>query len=110
VAVNDFVQVVTTTELQEDARRIADLLVEKCLAACVQIVGPVTSVYRWKGKVESAQEWQCLIKTRQDLLDDVSDAIREIHPYEVPEIVAVPIVAGSRDYLTWLEEQTTKPG
>ncbi len=103
---NDFVQVVTTAEGQEDARRIADLLVEKRLAACVQIVGPVTSVYRWQGKVESAQEWQCLIKTRQDLLDDVSEAIREIHPYEVPEIIAVPIVAGSRDYLTWLEEQT----
>lgn len=107
---NDFVQVVTTTERQEDARRIADLLVENRLAACVQIGGPITSVYRWQGKVERAQEWQCHIKTRQDLLDDVSEAIREIHPYEVPEIIAVPIVAGSRDYLTWLEEQTTRPG
>jgi periplasmic divalent cation tolerance protein len=103
---NDFVQVVTTTERQEDARQIADLLVEKRLAACVQIVGPLTSVYRWQGKVESAQEWQCQIKTRQALLDDVSDAIREVHPYEVPEIIAVPIVAGSREYLIWLEEQS----
>ena len=103
---NDFVQIVTTTERQEDARRIADLLVEKRLAACVQIAGPVTSVYRWQGKVESAQEWQCQIKTRQALLDDVSEAIREVHPYEVPEIIALPIVAGSRDYLVWLEEQT----
>lgn len=103
---NDFLQMVTTTERQEDARRIADLLVERHLAACVQIVGPITSVYRWQGKVESAQEWQCQIKTRQALLDDVSDAIREIHPYEVPEIIAVPIVAGSREYLIWLEEQT----
>ena len=103
---NDFLQIVTTTERQEDARRIADLLVEKRLAACVQIVGPVTSIYRWQGKVESAQEWQCQIKTRQALLDDVADAIRETHPYEVPEIVAVPIVAGSREYLIWLEEQT----
>jgi len=103
---NDFLQIVTTTERQEDARRIADVLVEKRLAACVQIVGPVTSVYRWQGKVESAQEWQCQIKTRQALLDDVADAIREIHPYDVPEIVAIPIVAGSREYLVWLEEQT----
>ncbi len=103
---NDFLQMVTTTERQEDARRIADRLVEKRLAACVQIVGPVTSVYRWQGKVESAQEWQCLIKTRQDLVDDVERAIREVHPYELPEIIAVPIVAGSRQYMTWLEEQT----
>ncbi len=103
---NDFVQVVTTTGREEDARRIADLLVEKRLAACVQIVGPVRSVYRWEGKVESAQEWQCQIKTRQALLDELSEAIREVHPYQVPEIIALPIVAGSRDYLTWLEEQT----
>ncbi len=103
---NDFVQVVTTAQREEDARRIADLLVEKRLAACVQIVGPITSVYRWKGQVESAREWQCQIKTRQSLLDDLFDAIRAAHPYEVPEIVALPIVAGSRDYLTWLEEQT----
>ena len=103
---NEFVQVVTTTEREEDARRIADLLVEKRLAACVQIVGPITSVYRWKGQVESAQEWQCQIKTRQSLLDDLFDAIRAAHPYEVPEIVALPIVAGSQEYLTWLEEQT----
>ena len=59
---NDFLQIVTTTECQKDARRIADLVVKKRLAACVQIVGPVTSVYRWQGKVESAQEWQCQIK------------------------------------------------
>jgi periplasmic divalent cation tolerance protein len=103
---NDFVQVVTTTDREEDARRIAGVLVEKRLAACVQIVGPISSVYRWQGKVESAREWQCQIKTRQALLDDLSESIREVHPYEVPEIIAVPIVAGSRDYLTWLEEQT----
>ena len=103
---NEYVQVVTTAERQEDARKIADLLIEKRLAACVQIVGPVTSVYRWQGKVESAQEWQCLIKTRHALFDDVAEAICKVHPYEVPEIIAVPIVAGSRDYLRWLEEQT----
>lgn len=103
---SDFVQVVTTAEREEDARRIADLLVEKRLAACVQIVGPITSVYRWKGQIESAQEWQCQIKTRQSLLDDLFDAIQAAHPYEVPEILALPILAGSREYLSWLEEQT----
>jgi periplasmic divalent cation tolerance protein len=104
---SDFLQIVTTTEREEDARQIADLLIEKRLAACVQIVGPVTSVYRWQGKVESATEWQCLIKTRQALSDNVVQAIREIHAYEVPEIIALPIVGGSRDYLIWLEEQTS---
>ena len=103
---SEYVQVVTTAEHREDARRIADLLVEKHLAACVQIVGPVTSVYRWQGKVESAEEWQCLIKTRHALVDEVAEAIREVHPYEVPEIIAAPIVAGSRDYLDWIESQT----
>jgi periplasmic divalent cation tolerance protein len=104
---NEYIQVVTTAERQEDARRIADLLVAKRLAACVQIVGPVTSVYRWQGKVESAEEWQCLIKTRHALADDVAEAIREVHPYDLPEIIAVPIVTGSREYLTWLTEQTS---
>ena len=106
---NEFLQIVTTTEREEDARRIADLLIERRLAACVQILGPVTSVYRWKGKIDSAREWQCQIKTCQPLLDEVADTIRDVHPYEVPEIIALPIVAGSREYLTWLEEQT-QPG
>jgi len=102
---SDFLQIVTTTEHQQDARRIADLLVDKHLAACVQIVGPITSVYRWQGKVESTQEWQCLIKTHQRRFDEVAHAIRAVHPYEVPEIIALSIVAGSPDYLAWLEEQ-----
>ena len=102
---NDYIQVVTTTEHQEDARRIADLLVEKRLAACAQIVGPITSVYRWQGKVETAQEWQCQIKTRRELFGALAEAIRTAHPYEVPEIVAVPFTAGSRDYLGWLRDE-----
>ena len=101
-----FIQVVTTTATQEDARKIAGALVEQRLAGCVQIVGPIESSYRWQGKIETAAEWQCWIKTRHELYDKVEQAIRKLHTYEVPEILAVPIVAGSKPYLRWLDEIT----
>ena len=103
------IQVVTTTARREEAQRIASELVEARLAACVQIVGPITSTYRWQGKVENDQEWQCLIKTRGDLFVRVEEAIRHIHPYEVPEILAMPVIAGSASYLAWLDSQTIDP-
>lgn len=103
-AMNEFVQVMTTTQRKEDAQRIAEVLVEKRLAACVQIVGPITSLFRWQGQIESVEEWQCHIKTRAALYEDVEREVRANHPYEVPEILALPIVAGSRDYLAWLRE------
>lgn len=99
---NEYLQVFTTTEKREDADKIASTLVEKKLAACVQIVGPITSTYRWKGKIETAQEWLCLLKTRSDLYPELEKAIKDLHPYETPEIIAVPILAGSQDYLQWL--------
>lgn len=97
-----YVQVVTTTEKKEDAEKIAITLVEGKLAACVQIVGPIVSTYRWKGTVETATEWQCVIKSREGLFPEIEKAIKAVHPYEVPEIIAVPIIAGSNDYLEWL--------
>ena len=100
-----YIQVFTTTEEKNDAERIAKALVEKRVAACVQIIGPITSTYHWKGKLETAQEWLCLIKTRRDLYDEVEGLIKEIHPYETPEIIAVPFVAGSREYLEWLRNE-----
>ena len=100
------IQVVTTTALREEAERIARELVETRLAACVQIVGPISSTYRWQGKIETDEEWQCWAKTRGDLFARVEEAIRRIHPYEVPEILAVPVVAGSARYLAWLDAQT----
>ena len=100
-----YLQVITTTATRADAEKIAADLVEKRLAACVQIVGPVQSTYRWNGKIEQTVEWQCLIKSRQDLFCDVEQAIREIHPYETPEIIAVAIVAGSNDYRQWLRDE-----
>lgn len=100
-----YVQVVTTTETSEDAEEIARALVEQRLAACVQIVGPIRSIYRWQGQIQTSQEWQCWAKTRAERWDEVCEAIRRLHPYEVPEILAVPIEAGSDTYLKWLDEQ-----
>jgi periplasmic divalent cation tolerance protein len=106
----DHVQIVTTTATKEDAQRIAQTLVEARLTACVQIVGPITSTYRWRGEIETAQEWQCVAKTRGDLYARVEETIRRTHSYEVPEIVALPIVAESPDYARWLDEQTRGDG
>jgi len=102
---SDHIEVVTTTAAQDEARRIARSLVEARLAACVQVRGPIHSTYRWKGQVETAEEWQCVAKTRRDLYARVEQAIRELHPYEVPEILAVAIVQASPAYAQWLDEQ-----
>ncbi len=101
-------QVFTTTETEADARKIAEVLVNEQLAACVQIVGPIMSTYRWQGKIETAGEWLCIIKTTQEAYDDLESAIRGMHSYEVPEILAVPVVAGSRDYIDWLRGSVKK--
>jgi periplasmic divalent cation tolerance protein len=101
----DYLQVMTTTASQEDAERIAGALVEGHLAACIQIVGPIRSIYRWQGNVETSQEWLCLIKSRQDRYAEIEATIHRLHPYEVPEILAMPITAGSANYLAWLDAQ-----
>ena len=102
-----FIQVMTTTEKREDAERIARRLVETRLAGCVQIVGPITSIYRWQGKIETAGEWLCLIKSRSTCYGAIEEAVRSLHPYETPEIIALPVEAGSSDYLAWLGDQVT---
>ena len=88
----------------KDAKTIAHRLVESKLAACVQIVEPITSVYRWQGKVESEQEILLLIKSTQDLIPRIAGLLDQIHPYEVPELIATTIVDGSASYLGWLDE------
>jgi periplasmic divalent cation tolerance protein len=108
-AMTSYIQVVTTTARREEAERIARELVERRLAACAQIAGPITSIYRWQGKVETDEEWQCWCKTREALFPQVEEAIRALHPYEVPEILAMPVAAGSQRYLAWLETETTTP-
>jgi periplasmic divalent cation tolerance protein len=98
----DYVQVLTTVGSEEEAERICDALIEDRLAACVQVAGPVSSTYRWQGKVEREQEWQCLAKTEARLYGEVEAAIRRVHTYEEPEILAIPVLAGSRGYLDWV--------
>ena len=102
---SEYLQVSTTTGARHDAERIATELVSRRLAACVQINGPVHSTYRWQGKVETAEEWLCVAKTHRRQLAAIQQLIGELHPYEVPEIIATPIVDGSAAYLTWLDEQ-----
>jgi periplasmic divalent cation tolerance protein len=105
---NDYIQVFTTVENREDAARIASAVVNRRVAACAQIVGPIRSTYWWKGKVEEAGEWLVMMKTRQGLFPALEKEIKSIHPYEVPEIIALPIVAGAKSYLEWIEAETIK--
>jgi periplasmic divalent cation tolerance protein len=100
-----YIQVTTTTESKEQAKKIADFIVEQKLAACVQLLGPIESTYRWKGKIETAEEWLCLIKTQADFYNQVEAAIKKMHPYETPEIIAVPIIKGSNEYLQWIDDE-----
>ncbi len=102
---HETIQVSTTTATKADAERIAAALVEQRLAACVQVSGPIHSCYRWQGEIETAEEWLCSAKTTREAYDQVEQAIRELHSYDEPEIMAVPIVAGSAGYLAWLREQ-----
>jgi periplasmic divalent cation tolerance protein len=100
----EHLQVQTTVASEEEAERVAAALVERRLAACVQVVGPIASTYRWQGAIEREQEWICLVKTEASRYPEVEAAIGEIHSYEEPEIIATPIVAGSSGYLDWLSE------
>jgi len=99
-----FLQIYTTTDSKKIAKKIALTLVKEKLAACVQITGPIKSIYRWKGKVENAREWLCIIKCRAKQFRKIEARIKQIHTYQIPEIVAIPIAGGSPDYLNWLNE------
>lgn len=94
----------TTAGSEEEARHIAQALVERRLAACVNLVGPIESIYRWKEAVETAPEYLLIIKTTAALFDQVQAAIRELHSYELPECVQLAIEAGSPEYLAWIGE------
>lgn len=101
----EFLQITTTTGTRQDAERIATELVSRRLAGCVQISGPIASTFRWQGNIETAEEWMCVIKSGQQQLDGIRNLLAEIHPYEVPELIATPIVDGGEAYLKWLGEQ-----
>jgi periplasmic divalent cation tolerance protein len=106
---HEYIQVATTVATEEEAGAIAGLLVEKRLAACVQVVGPITSHYRWQGKIETAGEYLCLAKSRAALYPEIEAAIKAIHPYAVAEIIATPVIAGSKEYLAWLDAEVKEP-
>jgi periplasmic divalent cation tolerance protein len=96
--------VLTTLGADADAADLARTLVEQRLAACVNIVGDVTSIYRWKDGVEEDEEQLLLIKTTADLVEALQARLRELHPYELPEFLVVPVTGGSEGYLRWLLE------
>ena len=100
-----YIQVFTTVAKRGDAERIAKILSDKKLSACTQIIGPIASFFRWKGKVKKSKEWLCIIKTKRTLYKSVEKAIKSIHPYELPEIVAAPIIKGSQEYLGWIQKE-----
>jgi periplasmic divalent cation tolerance protein len=97
-------QVTTTLPDQSLAENLAATLVAERLAACAQILGPVSSTYCWKGKSEHSEEWYCHLKTTVGRLPQLQKRIRELHPYEVPEVIAVPISYGDEQYLAWVRE------
>ncbi len=101
-----YLVVFITTSSYEEARKIADALVDRKKAACVNIVPGVSSLFRWKGKIEETEESLMVVKTRAELFPDVVSLVKSIHSYEVPEIIALPIVEGNPDYLEWLKKET----
>jgi len=95
--------VLITASSQEEAERIATALVEEMLAACVNVIPSVTSIYRWEGKVERAEEWLLVAKSRSDVMGELVQRVQLLHSYEVPEILVLPLAGGSEAYLRWLD-------
>jgi len=104
---DDVIIVISSLPDRAAALKLAQSLVERQLAACVNVLGECTSVYRWKGRIENSNEIPVLIKTRSARYEEVEAAIRECHPYELPEIIAVPATRGLGDYLQWVADETT---
>jgi periplasmic divalent cation tolerance protein len=102
---NQFIVVYVTVGSSDDGDRLAHVLVEERLAACVNRIRPVHSIYRWQGQVEQSEEELLIIKTKRDLFDRLKQRVQALHSYSVPEIIALPILEGSESYLKWLEEQ-----
>ena len=101
-----YLVVLITAGSYEEARKIADALVGERKAACVNIVPRVNSLFWWEGKIEEDEESLLVIKTRAELFPEVVDLVKVVHSYEVPEIIALPIIGGNQDYLTWIGEET----
>lgn len=100
--------VITTTDSEDAAGVLAKGIVGARLAACVQVVGPIRSVYHWDGEVQDDQEWQCWIKTTGDRVAELTEWIKANHSYDVPEVVALPVLGGSPEYLAWVTGETRR--
>jgi periplasmic divalent cation tolerance protein len=98
--------ILITVGSPEEAQKIGQALVEEKLAACVNIISPVHSIYRWEGEMQTDQEVLLIAKTAAARMEGLAQRVRQLHSYQVPEIIALPLVAGSQDYLRWMDEQT----
>lgn len=101
------VQVQTTLDSEAAASRIADTLVAEQLAACVQVIGPVRSTYRWQGALERADEWLCLVKTTEAALPVLLHRLKALHPYDTPEIIVTQVIGGDVEYLEWVRQEVS---
>lgn len=104
----EHVVVVSTTDSEEAARTLAAGAIEAGLGACAQVVGPVTSVFRWEGTVQTELEWRLEVKTAADRVPELTEHLRRHHTYDLPEIIATPIESGSAEYLAWLVDETRR--
>lgn len=106
----DYVQALTTVDSEDEAERLARGIVGARLGACVQIVGPIRSLYWWQGSVDDAREWQLLVKTTAERVPALQEHIKANHSYDTPEVIVTPILSGNPDYLNWISEETAKTG
>lgn len=106
----DGIVVLVTVPTTEEAQHVADVILGKRLAACVNIVGPVSSAFLWKGEIEKASEYLLVIKTKRDLFPELTSAVQAVHSYEVPEIIGLPIVVGEKAYLSWIDAEVSRDG
>ena len=104
---NKFIVVLITVPSKEVGVKISETLVQKKLATCVNIVSPINSLYIWQGKVANDEEVLLIVKSREELFEnELIPVVKSVHPYEVPEIIALPIIMGSKDYLDWIQSET----
>ncbi|SRR6266540_7477569 len=102
----EFIQVSTTVNSKKKADKIAHRLLDERVASCVQVLGPIQSSYWWKGRIERTKEWICFIKARAGDYRRIEASIKKVHPYDVPEILALPVLRGDAGYLNWIKNET----
>jgi len=102
----EYLEVKTTTDSKDEARMLAEAIVAARLAACVQVLGPIQSTYWWNGSIEKTAEWLIIMKATSETFEALERFIREKHSYDIPEIIATPIAAGSPEYLEWIQKET----